>query len=824
MANEPAIARVLIKKDDGATDFYYICRTGPIDGNKMASQGSPLGRMAALDPGDEFTFPNGKVVEIVEKIQFHPKRNDGVLDSFDTILKTNLFDVFTISNYLKPYLVGKSDENHHDFLTNILNSETAKKNIFNGIRRNVIVQMGIRDRPILDKYQDEIFRLPLSSQLLILGPPGTGKTTTLIKRLAQKTNIDYLNEEEKEQLNSLRSVESNSHSNSWLVFTPTELLKLSLKEAFARENIAASEDNLKTWQDYQKYLGKNKFGVLKSSSGIGGGAFILKNNLKSLSDSSFKDPIKWFNDFNAYQKSIYIEELNKAAQFLSENASTDSTNIGIKLKKTISSDLPSVFSSIIVFQNQVQTLINSLKEQTDKIVKDFINIQINKNNNLLKELVKLLDDLKKHTKIESDDNDDTTDDDDTIESDELIVTEKNITEKTAAETYMRVLRTHARSIASKRSLNKNSDNKKIIEWLGNERILSPAISMQLGELLLLQTNARNFINPVKRFFNSFSKRYRLFRKEISKKSYYENKLESRYISPLELDIILLGILDSAKHILSRDSIWHNIENPMWSELKNIVNIYKNQIMVDEATDFSPIQLACMASIAHPKVRSFFACGDFNQRLTTWGLQNEDEIKWIFPNINIKLVDVGYRQSQILNQFSNEIIKVIGGMERKTIFPKNTENSGFNPVLLENAIDKNDTAIWLAERIIEIEKNVSELPSIAILVHAESEVGETANLLKNLLEDNNIDVAACIEGKVIGNKTAVRVFDIQHIKGLEFEAVFFVSIDKLAVSSPALFEKYLYVGTTRAATYLGITCEKSLPYKIEELREYFTETW
>lgn len=52
---------------------------------------------------------------------------------------------------------------------------------------------------------------------------------------------------------------------------------------------------------------------------------------------------------------------------------------------------------------------------------------------------------------------------------------------------------------------------------------------------------------------------------------------------------------------------------------------------------------------------------------------------------------------------------------------------------------------------------------------------------------------------------VRVFDIQHIKGMEFEAVFFVSIDQLATLHPALFDKYLYVGITRAATYLDVTC-------------------
>jgi hypothetical protein len=44
----------------------------------------------------------------------------------------------------------------------------------------------------------------------------------------------------------------------------------------------------------------------------------------------------------------------------------------------------------------------------------------------------------------------------------------------------------------------------------------------------------------------------------------------------------------------------------------------------------------------------------------------------------------------------------------------------------------------------------------------------------------------------GQNADVRVFDVQQIKGLEFEAVFFVSLDQLAAREPALFDKFLYV--------------------------------
>lgn len=71
----------------------------------------------------------------------------------------------------------------------------------------------------------------------------------------------------------------------------------------------------------------------------------------------------------------------------------------------------------------------------------------------------------------------------------------------------------------------------------------------------------------------------------------------------------------------------------------------------------------------------------------------------------------------------------------------------------------------------------------------------------------------------------RVFDIQHIKGLEFEAVFFVGIDGLAQRIPDLFQRFFYVGGTRAATYLGLTCGGVLRARLEPVRSHFrTDTW
>jgi hypothetical protein len=70
----------------------------------------------------------------------------------------------------------------------------------------------------------------------------------------------------------------------------------------------------------------------------------------------------------------------------------------------------------------------------------------------------------------------------------------------------------------------------------------------------------------------------------------------------------------------------------------------------------------------------------------------------------------------------------------------------------------------------------------------------------------------------------RAFGIQHIKGLEFEAVFFDGVDRLTAAQSALFDKYLYVGTTRAATNRGVSCGPVLSAALDALRPQFALHW
>lgn len=54
---------------------------------------------------------------------------------------------------------------------------------------------------------------------------------------------------------------------------------------------------------------------------------------------------------------------------------------------------------------------------------------------------------------------------------------------------------------------------------------------------------------------------------------------------------------------------------------------------------------------------------------------------------------------------------------------------------------------------------------------------------------------------------------------------FVGIDRPAERLPALFDRFFYFGVSRAATYLGVTCEGHLPAGLGRVRRHFdTNGW
>ena len=130
--------------------------------------------------------------------------------------------------------------------------------------------------------------------------------------------------------------------------------------------------------------------------------------------------------------------------------------------------------------------------------------------------------------------------------------------------------------------------------------------------------------------------------------------------------------------------------------------------------------------------------------------------------------MGIGKARELNAFARQIVRISGGAEHDVVLPERADRDGVPPLLAEKMSSGARVSEWLANRIVEIESFVGQLPSIAILVPEESDVAPVAEVLSTALTEHNMNVVACPNGQAIGQENDIRVFDAQHIKGLELK--------------------------------------------------------
>ncbi|HIM97691.1 MAG TPA: hypothetical protein EYM57_07330 [Gammaproteobacteria bacterium] len=821
---EPAIMRMVLEDDDGNHSAVYISRTTSIvlaSGRKVASYHSDMGTLAEIPLGEMAVVNiDGKPTHyyVIEKLSIKSQQLANEWDSKPSVFRHIDADTTTISS-LRDLIASESTADIADEFERMLAGLEPSDIVQSGIKHQVRTAMGLRDQPILDQFQGTIFRLPLDEQLIILGPPGTGKTTTLIKRLGQK--LDLLSLPDDERSVAVQNDHIRPHQQSWLMFTPSELLKYYLKEAFSLENISASDEHVKTWTSFRNSLARNTLGVLKTANG---GRFLLNTNSEVVHQEVIQDPRDWFEAFMQFHKNWLRLQLKKGLQQVESAAGEQHGELLQKLQAVVSrleqDSLVASYQALRNLESELSSIQSESKIRADELIKKEQRRLFNKNQSVFA-------DLATHIAATNNATDELDEDDDEDASDEVETTSSTVVGSApkGALFYAAAIRSLARNVFQKRGAPKFGRNAIVLEFLG-ERIPNDDILKEIGRNASMQSGLGRFIKSHSKYVSSVASSYVRFRrsKDVKEQQFYSTKSKGSEITPIELDLVILTMLKNARELLGQNFVKRNIEQTEFDYLQTISSHFRNQVMVDEATDFSVLELACMESLTSPNTQSFFACGDFNQRITSTGIRHIEQLEWVSRRIKAHPIRVVYRQSRLLNRFANDLLELQqGDMSAAGQLPDDSIHEGISPVLGEN-IEGEATVKWLADRINDVERSVGVglFPTIAVLVNSEGAVQPMAEQLTPYL--TNLKAVACSEGRSLGEGTDVRVFDIRHIKGLEFEAVFFVGIDQLAVEQPALFDRYLYVGATRAATYLGITCSGGLPASLEPVRNHFVGNW
>jgi adenylate kinase family enzyme len=730
LTSQPAIARVKARKDDGSLITLFITRASPpsikLADASIVSYGAPIGAIAEHHAGEDFEYStrNGAVsLEIIEIAKLFPSRDGREWDSKNSIVEGESYKPVTIRS-LRDFLADIATPDEFDVLEAMLAEDRKKGLVIDGIKRNVISKMGLRDQPILDRFQGEIFQLSLDKRLLLLGAPGTGKTTTLIRRLGQKLEIEHLDEHEKQLLAAVDQ-HAATHKQSWLMFTPTDLLKQYIKEAFNREQIPAPDDRIVTWTDYRRELARSRLGILQTATTEG--RFVLKDAAEFLAADASANQIAWFDDFFAWQGDHYWNEASDSARELAAGGDSNFAAVAKQLETIYRSrDRTSdaaTFIAIVDAATGIRTVIDKMKKVSDGQIRKALNTAVTRDRAFLDSFGAFLNTLA--------DDPDEADEPDAEDEEEQRTT--RVGREAAMNAYMRTVRSTCRSLAVGRTPSATSQAGRIVQWL-DYRMPTRDECVGIGRNIRTQDALRRHLNPIRRYVNDIPLRYGQFRRDRQAEGrwYRSDAKFGRDIGPFELDAILLAMLRTTGSILRDRRAMAEIDSPTFAALRRIKDLYKNQIMVDEVADFSPLQLACMGALAEPRLNSFFACGDFNQRITEFGITSQADLTPFFPDIEIRTVEITYRHTRQLSEFAKAIVAATS-RSGTVALPENVNSEGFKPVIGRNLAGAPATAEWLARRIFEIEKTSEALPSIAVLVNSEEAVQSLAEQLSKALE-------------------------------------------------------------------------------------------
>jgi hypothetical protein len=692
-------------------------------------------------------------------------------------------------------------------------------------------QVSLRKNPVLDIHQDSAKFSNLYNGVaeIISGGPGTGKTTTIIQRLKLLIDRDdledYMQNHDDCKLTKKQLDIISASSDNWIYFSPNDLLKKYLQDNMNYEGLTNTNRRTVVWKDFLKDAIRDDYHIAgqecpfdfmgkKSESRIiytGNHIAIIENFTKF-----FMEQVK--DRFRKVAKVDYDKfEWRFLGKVITEEcAKVESVNSLETLLRFLI-HMNGIDEHLFVNNNRVESGAEINSKFNDKMndLADYYAVLLKRDEKKYNEVIEFIKSLDTAPQLE--------------------VEEGEETEETTPDYGDQSLALHYKLTPLLKKLT--------LQFKDNTAKLTPQ-QKQLYEIvkdIIVEDDIKpwadaayfvKYMNPALRGFTQYAlspipnyyKQYRKSMPEADRADWDAELLKemldthkNKKLLSQEQSFLVGFINNMAKALYKADK--KLFENATHKYILAYKNLCRPVIGVDEATDYSLIEFYGIKSFGHYEVCSYTLCGDIMQLMKTDGISNWKQLKHplLFEKIDVKDLLISYRQSEELLRLADLIYQE--ELKKKSPYECYLKGEECPKPLWLELQDMEEKADWISKRVMEIIKTYGYVPTIAIFTidkHKAEELKECLDECENLIEAG-IDVKVCSDNTLEGEKT-LRIFPIDQVKGMEFEAVFFYDIDD--IESTSLINKYLYVGLSRASMYLAVTSNGRSKKISKMLQKYF----
>ena len=688
---------------------------------------------------------------------------------------------------------------------------TLQQEEMSQLTRYIRQQGKLRFNPILDPLQNRIKTQNLFNGVTIVidGGPGTGKTTTMIQRLKYLTDLyaieeDFINETNLYQLTVTQRDQLNAaikEHRDWMFFSPSELLKDYLADAMNREGLTNTKAKVWNWDEFRNKVIRENYMLIDPSND--NAPFKASRNKEVL----FKDCSSIIAGFSAF----FLENLKQIKNKFPKIGEGESKFLWMSIATNIQkrfegSESFSLLQFIQLFHTLEQLYSKDCKEllmenrNTVKQIADEIYILAKQNTDIYESLASLANvNLAEQT-------DDTDEEQDAVDETELA-------DEGFESRIILMIRTWLKRICYSK---KNPDVRLTPKQEQISKILMPILTddhqkqmARIGELALFEQYAKYTRGIRTNLFGGFAAKYKRFRRQaLAEKDTNWNlqeldallkRREGKELHPQEQALLIGFINNLVKMVLpvTKDNRNHPFVTAYQELARPIIG-------VDEATDFCECDIYAMQSLLYNEFSSFTLCGDLMQRLTKQGITSWNAIEPFLDNMKKLDMRTSYRQS-------TNLLKVAQALYTDTIKEEPNYKAYMKSTKVPEPLafvspDESAKINWIEKRINEVYIAYGKrLPSIAIFLNNKDDIRGFVERLRDtdFIYDAGIEVIDGSEGNVLASGNQIRVYPVDVVKGMEFDVVFFHNIDNAKVSDD-LIKRYIYVGVSRAAFFLGIT--------------------